>query len=146
MTGVLPSLPYTHGWDRLQLIPLLQELAGGSSALDARLNEVSRQSLLARDMVEEAALRWEREHLIGHGKSADRLEGVDQFDQPDGPEGTGRCEERRRERQFRRDEFPLLPFLKQAGEAAAQRAQAPDEESVPELLREALMHRFVTGQ
>ena len=63
-----PSLPPPLVWycnlGRLDLIPLLQELAGGSKALESRLDELSRQSLLAREMVEQEALRWERQQSI----------------------------------------------------------------------------------
>ncbi|CAM9432732.1 unnamed protein product, partial [Laminaria digitata] len=68
---------YARNRVRLDLIPLLQELAGGSRALESRLSEMSRQSLLAREMVEQEALRWERQQSIdlrGRGGDDDRVD------------------------------------------------------------------------
>lgn len=105
---------------RLQLVPLLQDLAGGAKALENRLDELSRQSLLARKMVEQEALRWEKKHLVG------RCDGI--YASP----------------QIRREEFPLLPFLKEgAGSVGDADGQTPP---VAELVREELLHRFVTGK
>lgn len=94
-------------------MPLLQDLAGGARALDARLDEFSRQSFLAREMVEQAALRWEQQHWVG--------------------------------RLVRPEEFPLLHFLRtgvQGGGDGGGVQQAP----LPQLVREELLHRFVTGE
>lgn len=111
------TLPYRHSFPlpprRLHLVPLLQDLAGGARALDARLDEFSRQSFLAREMVEQAALRWEQQHWVG--------------------------------RLVRPEEFPLLHFLRtgvQGSGDAGEVQQAP----LPELVREELLHRFVTGE
>lgn len=130
---------------RLQLIPLLQELAGGARALDTRLEELSRQSLFAREMLEREALRWERQHLDGcrrvEGSSdaslSDQTDKAEEEAKVSPPQGQVR----------RRDEFPLSAFLKtgggSGGEAGDQRLAGSD---LPELVREELLHRFVMGE
>lgn len=126
---------------RLQLIPLLQELAGGARALDTRLEELSRQSLFAREMLEREALRWERQHLNAVGSSGAESSGqsdhVEEEESKVPPLGCVR----------RRDEFPLSAFLKtedgSTGEDSEQRRAGAD---LPELVREELLHRFVMGK
>ncbi|CAN0241154.1 unnamed protein product, partial [Discosporangium mesarthrocarpum] len=46
---------YRRNRVRLQLLPLLNELVGGESALQARFNEITRQSALAQEMVDAEA-------------------------------------------------------------------------------------------
>lgn len=91
---------------RLELVPLLRDLAGGAAAFDTRFAEMSRQSLLAREMVEGEISRWEEENLRG--------------------EKLGR----------RVEEFPLKAFVRRGDERV----------DIPELVREELLHRFVTGE
>lgn len=140
---------------RLQLIPLLRELAGGAKALDTRVEELSRQSHFARQMVEREALRWEREHLSGC-RFDDEAEGCsDETDQVGGAdqsagsrgtvdrsEGVGDVEP---PSGIRREEFPLQAFLRKGpgGEGSEQGWAGSD---LPELVREELLHRFIVGE
>ncbi|CAM9395243.1 unnamed protein product [Choristocarpus tenellus] len=109
------KMKYKRNRVRLQLLPILNELAGGAAALQVRLNEVSRQSSLARDMLDAQARRWENKYLGGRS------------------DGT-----------LRKDEFPLLPFLR-ASVVGKGEDGGEAEEILPELVREELMHRFVSA-
>eukprot|EP00903_Cladosiphon_okamuranus_P015538 g14344.t1 len=135
---------YARNRVRLQLIPLLQELAGGARALDTRLEELSRQSLLARQMLEREALRWEQQHLNGCQR-ADGASDADSICRPDPVEACGEDPKAPpRGLVVRRDEFPLSAFLKTGGglkgEIFGQRRTGAD---LPELVREELLHRFI---
>ena len=143
---------------RLDLIPLLRELAGGSRALETRLNELSRQSLLAREMVEQEAVRWERCQSINRRDVDDEEEEEEGESEEVGqPEGAGPSAELVHDGgaeasavsppRVRREEFPLSAFLKgrpgSGGEVEGRNLGGAD---LPELVREELMHRFVTGE
>lgn len=123
----------SSAFSRLQLMPLLQDLAGCVGALDTRLDELSRQSKLAREMVQSQAEYWEHQHCVSANPGLDNGE---------------QSESRRQESGFpaerRLDLFPLLPFLRVRGN----KGDAGDgcrERPLPELVREELLHRFVTG-
>lgn len=139
---------------RLQLVPLLQELAGGARALDTRLDELSRQSLFAREMLEREALRWERQHLGDRYVGTESSSGAGLADQRErsGPfEGTGQPEEAREggkvsPQGLRRDEFPLGEFLKTGTGLGGEGHEQRKDSDLPELVREELLHRFVMGK
>lgn len=139
---------------RLQLVPLLQELAGGARALDTRLDELSRQSLFAREMVEREALRWERQHLGGRHGGAGSSSGAGityQFEALGRSEGTGQPKETGKGAKApplgaRRDEFPLSAFLKAGTSGGEGHEQRRTDSDLPELVREELLHRFVMGK
>lgn len=153
MAGCTPSF---FVFRRLQLVPLLQELAGGARALDTRLDELSRQSLFAREMLEREALRWEQQHLDGRDGGAGSTSGAGIAGQCEalGPSAeTGLPEERGKGAKaspdgVRRDEFPLSAFLKKAGTGSGgeDREQRWRDSDLPELVREELLHRFVMGK
>lgn len=142
---------------RLDLIPLLQELAGGSRALEARLNELSRQSLLAREMVEQEAVRWERCQSINR-RDVDAEEEEGESEEVGQPEGAGPSAElghadgaeassAAAPPRVRREEFPLSAFLKgHLGSGGKVEGRNLGGADLPELVREELMHRFVTGE
>lgn len=130
---------------RLQLIPLLQELAGGARALDTRFEELSRQSLFVREMLEREALAWERQHLEGCQRAAGSSDAAPSG-QPDKAEEESTAPPLGLA--LRRDEFPLSAFLSKTGdgsggEGGEQRRTGAD---LPELVREELLHRFVMGE
>ncbi|CAN0250284.1 unnamed protein product [Scytosiphon promiscuus] len=144
---------YARNRVRLQLVPLLQELAGGSKALEIRLEELSRQSLFAKEMLEREAVRWERQNLGLHRRgdtrstaSANRSMESDRTVVHQG-RGEGAGEGMRAPLGVRPEEFPLLPFLKtgrgsgSAGEEAS--GQGGTGADLPDLVREELLHRFV---
>ena len=154
---------------RLQLIPLLQELAGGARALDTRLEELSRQSLFAREMLEREALRWERQHLHAQdwgsgaenmdqsraaGSSDDGVTGqADAIDVSDETEsGSGvKVKVPSAGLGVSREEFPLPAFLKANPRAGSGGEGLHDEQrrtgsNLPEMVREELLHRFVIGE
>lgn len=129
-------------------MPLLQELAGGTRALETRLEELSRQSLFAREMLEREAVRWEQQHL-GFPRHDDAQSALN-TDQSKEWKGTavfpglvdGTAEGAQIPLSVRREEFPLLPFLKTGG-ASGQGGTGGD---LPELVREELLHRFLLGE
>lgn len=116
---------------RLQLMPLLQDLTGGASALDTRLDELSRQSRLAREMVQSEAEHWEDQHYVSADPDLDNREQSELRWRENGL-SAGR----------RLDLFPVLPFLRGDKEGAGERGR---ERPLPEFVREELLHRFVTG-
>ncbi|CAM9793055.1 unnamed protein product, partial [Ectocarpus fasciculatus] len=142
---------YARNRVRLQLIPLLRELAGGAKALDTRVEELSRQSHFARQMLEREARRWEREHLSGcrfddeAGSCSDKTGQVEGADQSAGTRGRVDRSEGDGDvapSGIRREEFPLRAFLRKGpgGEGSEQGRAGSD---LPELVREELLHRFI---
>lgn len=67
-------LKYKRNRVRLELIPIMAELAGGSRALSQRLDTMSRQSRAYRAWLESSALAWEDEFFPV--ECADRLRHV----------------------------------------------------------------------
>lgn len=124
-----PALRIANSLYRLQLVPLLQELAGGAGALDTRFAELSRQSKLAREMVQSVAESWETQHYTS--TECDRSEQSGLRMEAGAPR-TGR----------RLDLFPLVPFLRVKLDEDGHGAK---ERLLPELVREELLHRFITG-
>lgn len=130
---------------RLQLMPLLRDLAGGARALDTRLDELSRQSRLAREMVQLEAEHWENQHYTCTGSvSASALDaggkkGQSDFQKRESSGGAAAPAPARR----RVDLFPLLPFSRVRGNDPGDREGS--ERPLPEFVREELLHRFVTG-
>ncbi|CAM9365782.1 unnamed protein product [Ectocarpus sp. 4 AP-2014] len=144
---------YARNRVRLQLIPLLRELAGGAKALDTRVEELSRQSHFARQMVEREALHWEREHLSGcrfddeAGGCSDETDQVGGADQSAGTGGTVDRSEGVGDvapSGIRREEFPLQAFLRK-GPRGEGSEQGWVECDLPELVREELLHRFIVA-
>lgn len=126
----------------MQLIPLLQELAGGANALDIRLKELSRQSRLTREMVQQSAEGWERENLIIDDCRDCRNDHVcrDEEQPSSGKQAYGSSS-------VRADLFPLKPFVQEKGvHGRGEKADTKRRPALPELVREELLHRFVTGE
>lgn len=137
-------------------MPLLQDLAGGTRALETRLDELSRQSLFAKEMLEREAVRWEWQHLgfprLGDEPSTRNTDQSRESEETavslDEVEGTG--EGTQAPLGVRREEFPLLPFLKTgrgSGSATEETSgQGRRGADLPELVREELLHRFIIGE
>ncbi|CAM9157533.1 unnamed protein product, partial [Hapterophycus canaliculatus] len=144
---------YARNRVRLQLVPLLQDLAGGPRALETRLEELSRQSLFAKEMLEREAVRWEQQYLGFRRHSGTKR--TPSTNRSKESEGTAVCLDQvggsgagaQSPLGVRLEEFPLLPFLKtgrgpgSAGEEANGREGTGAD--LPELVREELLHRFV---
>jgi len=56
------SRKYKRNQVRLDLVPMLQDLAGGASAFSARMNEVAEQSSMVQHHLEMEVTRWNKEY------------------------------------------------------------------------------------